>query len=1421
MKKTVYKKMISCVATLLAICMLVSGYILPTTVVATEQSGSTTGSNVSAQSEEPVSRELRFDKNGEFKLLILSDLRLSADVDPSVIKHMEQILDQEQPDLVLLGGDLHDGTVANETDLRTVLDAVNQPLQERQILWCHTFGVDAEGTATEKTGYSKEAQMAVYQSYPYCISVADGEDVYGVSNYVLPIKLADSETVGFNVWCLDGNGYLNDYQDGLESQVLLPSLLSGQSNLDCLHTTQRLWYWNTSMEFQENNGGEVVPGMMYFQVPPYQFRYIIDNQFKTGMTGTVGEALTAPERDSGIVWTCYERGDIRGIFCGYNEANDFAGTYLDMLFAACSTIGKTDDASTAGARVVTISDHGATMKSSMVHLSDINEIPVELSTDKTIFAQGEGISIRYDNLDASWKTQDIELRLDQGHDLPGNLAGVSAVATVDLTLNPDGSDAYRGSGADVVISQNHVNTTWPLAAGAYTVWVCQYAADGETVAISNKVEIEIKPMTITTTKTVFYQGEDIVVAYDGLENSSHGIVELRMDYGWNLTQAATSYAFADFYTESYTGNDVYEGDAGTKSFPANDARVNGQTGQQYIQGKGYPVGKYTLWIRDDSAGKAFISNKIEIEIVPVSISTTKTVFARGEDIVVTYAGLHNSENIDVELRMEPGWGLSATSYVQTYAYGDLFASTDPAVNATQPDSGSICFPDNDYRYLNNSANTFVSGVGYPAGKYTLRLRNERNTVGIISNVIEIEIVEPEISLESHSTTYVAGEPIVVHYDYFSEIWKAREIELRIDKGHNLFGSLSGIGSEATIELTLNSDNSDAYRGLSADVSFPEDNIKTTWPLAPGDYTIWMFKYGDDRGTISNRIEITVVGPTISLESDSTTFGVGESIVVDYLNFHEAWTNQDIELRIDSGHGLTGTLAGVASKSVIEMTKDVDNNEADCYRGAAASVSFPEDISSKATWPLAAGDYTIWMFKYGSGNARGAISNKIEITIVDVAKPTLTLNDADATFIYGEGISFTYAQMNQAWFPDNGLWMSVAIMRENETVDQQRSVLEHIVYTDDDPGRLTWTPTELSAATIEFPETDNGNSQANWPLAAGKYYAVVRIRTEVGNRIFDETVCPFEVVAPKAMAQPELRDSITMHYTITVGDTFTETPSMKFTLGDRPTVEVTEYTTTAGDGLVSYTFAFENILPQQMTDNLAAEFYVGKHLAWSKETYSLQTYATNKLADPDSASAHTLLVAMLNYGAEAQKYFNYKTDRLANAVLTTAQAGLLTNVNIANATAVETKVDGPSVAGYTWRSVTLNLQSTLSFRLKFEAADIDKVVIKNGNNTWTYAANEDAFASLGNNMYYFYFPNIFANQFDTTFDIVMEVDGQQAQTVHYSVNSFVAYIANKVDTELKDMCTAVYNYGLQAKAYGNQEGVIDRPSNSLGEEEPLG
>ena len=49
---------------------------------------------------------LRFQKDGSFRILMMSDMHYAPDRDERTVKAIELLIDSQQPDLVLLGGDI-------------------------------------------------------------------------------------------------------------------------------------------------------------------------------------------------------------------------------------------------------------------------------------------------------------------------------------------------------------------------------------------------------------------------------------------------------------------------------------------------------------------------------------------------------------------------------------------------------------------------------------------------------------------------------------------------------------------------------------------------------------------------------------------------------------------------------------------------------------------------------------------------------------------------------------------------------------------------------------------------------------------------------------------------------------------------------------------------------------------------------------------------------------------------------------------------------------------------------------------------------------------------------------------------------------------------------------------------------------------
>lgn len=280
------------------------------------------------------------------------------------------------------------------------------------------------------------------------------------------------------------------------------------------------------------------------------------------------------------------------------------------------------------------------------------------------------------------------------------------------------------------------------------------------------------------------------------------------------------------------------------------------------------------------------------------------------------------------------------------------------------------------------------------------------------------------------------------------------------------------------------------------------------------------------------------------------------------------------------------------------------------------------------------------------------------------------------------------------------------------------------------------------------------------------------------------------------AAPELAESITLHCTAMVSTKSYSDVKMVFGFKGEE-IEV------AGSNEGSrYTFALPGILPQDMGENISMDLYAGDVLLDSYENYSIKQYCMNTLnrTTDEDVELRALLVAILNYGAQAQNYFGSDLPSLANSELSEAQKNYLPVYNIGDASRVAHLLTGTQNDAYVWKAATLSLQDKIQIRLRFTATNIQNVRIKIGADVFTY---ED-FIAAGNNTWYVYSSGIAAYAYNETITAMfVDASGNQianTQTAHYSVNTYVQYINSLGSVSETEIVKSIYGYGLMAKAY---------------------
>ncbi len=283
-------------------------------------------------------KTLAFRKDGSFRICCFSDLHQTANYHPSTLAAMRAIIEKEQPDLVLLGGDLwNESPEATVEQLREFLDIFSAPMEERCIPWAHVYGNHDHDILMDR-----RLMQSVFESYPHCVSNHTNDGVDGVSNFLLPIRSCDNSRVAFAVWGLDTHN-LSDGQRlrngvNLRAAHQAPALPYGTSHWDFVRFNQLRWYYDTSEALEAYNGAPV-DALMLMHAPILEFGICMENPERTALDGEMLETLFSGSLNSGLLATVLQRGDVRAIVSGHMHEDNFAADYCGVKLCFDGAIG--------------------------------------------------------------------------------------------------------------------------------------------------------------------------------------------------------------------------------------------------------------------------------------------------------------------------------------------------------------------------------------------------------------------------------------------------------------------------------------------------------------------------------------------------------------------------------------------------------------------------------------------------------------------------------------------------------------------------------------------------------------------------------------------------------------------------------------------------------------------------------------------------------------------------------------------------------------------------------------------------------------------------------------------------------------------------------------------------------------------------
>jgi hypothetical protein len=244
---------------------------------------------------------LRLRADNTFTIVQFTDTHFTngAPEDEQTLALMAELLDAEQPDLVMLTGDVIDG--GRCPDPAAAWQLALSPIVARGLPWAAVFGNhDDEGRLDRK------ALLAVQQSIPGCLSHHGPSHLSGVGNYVLKILAAEGEQPVAHLYCLDSNAYA-------ETEI---------GGYGWIRRDQIAWYLHTARELAEANGGQKLPALAFFHIPLPEYHEVWDFH---PCYGVKYEKVAAPCINTGFFAALHEAGDVLGTFVGHDHINDFVG----------------------------------------------------------------------------------------------------------------------------------------------------------------------------------------------------------------------------------------------------------------------------------------------------------------------------------------------------------------------------------------------------------------------------------------------------------------------------------------------------------------------------------------------------------------------------------------------------------------------------------------------------------------------------------------------------------------------------------------------------------------------------------------------------------------------------------------------------------------------------------------------------------------------------------------------------------------------------------------------------------------------------------------------------------------------------------------------------------------------------------------
>ena len=264
-------------------------------------------------------QELRFDKDGKFKIAQFTDIHLTpgnADSEARIPQMIKNVVNAEKPDLLVFTGD-----IVTAKPAMNGWQTIAKMCAEIGVPYAVTMGNHDPEMTTRDSIYT------FLQTQPLFIGEKGPESLTGMGNYALPVLASDgSSTPAGIVYCFDSNDYSPDQEK--------------YGYYGWIEHNQIAWYREQSDKFTALNGGKPLPAVAYFHIAlPESRTAMMDQRMKIEMAKAKEEGKNPRDVmqmmrrmnrggiNSGLFASFVEKQDVLGVFAGHTHELDHVNEY--------------------------------------------------------------------------------------------------------------------------------------------------------------------------------------------------------------------------------------------------------------------------------------------------------------------------------------------------------------------------------------------------------------------------------------------------------------------------------------------------------------------------------------------------------------------------------------------------------------------------------------------------------------------------------------------------------------------------------------------------------------------------------------------------------------------------------------------------------------------------------------------------------------------------------------------------------------------------------------------------------------------------------------------------------------------------------------------------------------------------------------